>query len=309
MGKKAFIKVEKATKKRQEREKMEPLEKGKRKGDRRKRRRKDEKDSIKPEFTQEEYVVDQGDPSKYEIDLLALAESAALEAELAESTSGQGTSLSSSYASSFTSSSTNVFDMMTPMEAESNLCLLLAEIGLSRQRPPGLGSKCSCCTANTANTEGIASHWRDVISSTLDISQDFLQALVLMHQGGPCVSRSQLERHLTQLWQLFGQLASCDPIFNSLSGRDQSALLSQNTPTFVNYILLRYLHGPTGLEQLKWLLLCDLPDYMADILSVHVLPHGRLNDLLGFFKEEALAQWGQTSMYQRLCNGDAVTYI
>ena len=51
----------------------------------------------------------------------------------------------------------------------------------------------------------------------------------------------------------------------------------------------RYLTGRTATEQLTWLLLCPLPDYLADVLGLEWLSPEELHHQIGPFNKEALS--------------------
>lgn len=88
------------------------------------------------------------------------------------------------------------------------------------------------------------------------VDQDFYENIVAYHEGKISFLDVVLfKNHLISLAKLFADFALHQSHFKLLSFSDQGILIQKKAPLFVQLILGRYLRAPSGLMQLRWLLL------------------------------------------------------
>lgn len=127
-----------------------------------------------------------------------------------------------------------------------------------------------------------------VALKNFEVGQEFTDSLVNFHMGFNTVTKSLLKVHFVALAKLFADFALLQPEFTALSTADQRILLCRNTPLFIQYLVARYFHASTGMEQLQWMVASKLSpqpvSYKDDVFTVS--PH-RFNEAVKIFAKDA----------------------
>ncbi len=151
-------------------------------------------------------------------------------------------------------------------------------------------SGCPICREHGPSRRRVLSGWHATVSSFLSPDPDFLQAIIRTHQGGPPVAHAQMWRHLERLRRLFTEFFVS---FSSSSGGDSGgpggdssdketspSSSEKGASLLVDYLLARYAGSPRSAGagcQLQWLLLCQLPEYVTEVLGLRWLPANGLS--------------------------------
>ena len=110
-----------------------------------------------------------------------------------------------------------------------------------------------------------------------------------MHSGFSVgLDRPTLRRHFDRVGALFANFAQQLPDFSCLSPRDQRTLVGCNSSMFCQYILGRYFHASTGLEQVQWMLLGRNPPALNSLLGsqqLNFLSLWQFNQLLPLYTD------------------------
>ena len=93
-----------------------------------------------------------------------------------------------------------------------------------------------------------------LITGKLCLTSDLSQDLILSHQRKKPMEKTTLLSQLSMIASTLTEFASSQFLFSSLCKEDQTALLKNNIPLYLQYVLARYFSADTGLEQLNWIL-------------------------------------------------------
>ncbi len=93
-----------------------------------------------------------------------------------------------------------------------------------------------------------------LITGKLCLTSDLSQDLILNHQRQKPMEKTSLLSQLSMIASTLTEFASSQFLFSSLCKEDQTTLLKNNIPLYLQYVLARYFSADTGLEQLNWIL-------------------------------------------------------
>ena len=93
-----------------------------------------------------------------------------------------------------------------------------------------------------------------LITGKLCLTSDLSQDLILNHQRQKPMEKTTLLSQLSMIASTLTEFASSQFLFSSLCKEDQTTLLKNNIPLYLQYVLARYFSADTGLEQLNWIL-------------------------------------------------------
>jgi len=93
-----------------------------------------------------------------------------------------------------------------------------------------------------------------LITGQLSLTSELAQDLILNHQRQKSMEKTTLLSQLSMIASTLTEFAYSQFLFSSLSREDQTTLLKNNIPLYLQYILARYFSADTGVEQLNWIL-------------------------------------------------------
>ncbi len=93
-----------------------------------------------------------------------------------------------------------------------------------------------------------------LITGKLCLTSDLSQDLIMNHQRQKSMQKTTLLTQLSMIASTLTEFASSQFLFSSLCQEDQTTLLKNNIPLYLQYVLARYFSADTGLEQLNWIL-------------------------------------------------------
>ena len=93
-----------------------------------------------------------------------------------------------------------------------------------------------------------------IISGKLSLDSNLAEDFILNHQRQKSLEKTTLMSQLSMIASTLTEFASSQFLFSSLCKEDQTTLLKNNIPLYLQYILARYFSAETGLEQLNWIL-------------------------------------------------------
>ena len=119
------------------------------------------------------------------------------------------------------------------------------------------------------------------------IETAFLKDLIKFHRGdSDLLYHPLLWRHLLKLGTLFERYAARDQALGLISSRDRKKLLHFNKLLFIQFILSQYVSAPTGVSQIEWLLLAQVPDFSCTEEEKRQLKRKPIKDLKLIFFED-----------------------
>ena len=80
------------------------------------------------------------------------------------------------------------------------------------------------------------------------------QDLIANHLRKKPLEKATIVSQISMIAMMLTEFAASQFLFRTLSREDQSILLKNNIPLYIQYILARYFHSDTGMEQLTWML-------------------------------------------------------
>jgi len=95
--------------------------------------------------------------------------------------------------------------------------------------------------------------------------------LILFHQKQLVIQKQVLLSLLDRIGFRVKTFAQSQDTFKRLSARDQEVLLRNNIPLYIQYILARYISSGSGMEQIAWILGCQLIPQLIDdrVTAIH----------------------------------------
>ena len=128
--------------------------------------------------------------------------------------------------------------------------------------------------------------WNAAIASIeSEDDEDWLLPLIWLFLGESlAVSKEDLKHYLMRLAKIFRAFALQQPEFANLSSGDQRKLLCTHVPTFLQYILARFLHSESAAEQLRWITLKQKTDDIANSMNFEKMTLERFDMIFGLFE-------------------------
>ena len=80
------------------------------------------------------------------------------------------------------------------------------------------------------------------------------QDLIANHLRKKPLQKTTVISQISMIAMMLTEFATSQFLFRTLSRGDQAILLKNNIPLYIQYILARYFHADTGMEQLTWML-------------------------------------------------------
>ena len=141
-------------------------------------------------------------------------------------------------------------------------------------------------------------------SGKLNATSKSAHSLVLIHQRKRPMEKSSLICQLSLIASMLTEFAYTQFLFLSLCKEDQTTLLKNNIPLYLQYITARYFSAETGIDQLNWILEGQLAlESIEEVTKISRISLREMNESVNLFTTSDMIE-----LYSHFCNNVGIFY-